>query len=68
MFAVPHGGVTETGSLQCIPRTAQLVVYRAQGAGNLSEFLQVVSSCSFLDYLMVLCQLVKLYRLKCGII
>ena len=28
--------------LQCIPSNSELVVYRAQGAGNLSEFLQVV--------------------------
>ncbi|KAJ4435726.1 hypothetical protein ANN_18342 [Periplaneta americana] len=40
MSAVQHGDVPETGSLQCIPQTAELVVYRSQGAGNLSEFLQ----------------------------
>lgn len=46
MFAVPQGGVTQTASLQCIPKDAELVAYRTQGAGNLSEFLQVVSCFS----------------------
>jgi len=74
MFAVPQGGVTQTGSLQCIPKAAELVAYRAQGAGNLSEFLQVVSCFShttylcFLMYLTISCQFVTLHGLKCGII
>jgi hypothetical protein len=44
MSAVQQGDIPEAGSLQCIPKSADLVVYRAQGAGNLSEFLQVVDS------------------------
>ncbi|XP_033609049.1 chordin-like protein 2 [Cryptotermes secundus] len=38
--AVQRGDVPEAGSLQCIPKAAELVAYRAQGAGNISEFLQ----------------------------
>jgi hypothetical protein len=74
VFAVPHGGITQAGSSQCIPKAAELVAYRAQGAGNLSEFLQVVSYFShtiylcFWMYLTISCQFVMLYGLKCGII
>jgi hypothetical protein len=46
MSAVQQGDVPEAGSLQCIPKTAELVAYRAQGAGNISEFLQVVFCCN----------------------
>jgi hypothetical protein len=46
MSAVQQGDVPETGPLQCILRTSEMVAYRAQGAGNISEFLQVVFSCT----------------------
>jgi hypothetical protein len=74
MSAEPKGGVTETGSLKCVPKAAELVAYRAQGAGNLSEFLQVVSCCSYTSclcisvYLKISHTAVKLLRPKCEII
>jgi hypothetical protein len=44
MSAVQQEDVPEAGSLKCIPKATELIAYRAQGAGNISEFLQVVFS------------------------
>ncbi|XP_068085126.1 chordin-like protein 1 [Anabrus simplex] len=40
MSVIPSSSVMEMGPLQCVPQNTELVVYRAQGAGNLSEFIQ----------------------------